>query len=446
MKEYIIGNGPLLTLNDENRIIMLGGVYVKNGKIEKIGWSKVLRKYHPNIPFIDVENRLIMPGLINTHTHFYSTFARGMGLKDAPPTNFIETLERLWWRLDKALTEDDIYYSTLISLISSIRSGVTTIIDHHSSPNAIPYSLDIIAKAVKKCHLRACLCYEVSDRDGSEITQKAIEENIRFAKRCKEEKNPMLSALFGLHASFTLSPETLETCAGLAKDLDIGLHIHTAEDIADVVNSANKYLCGVVERLYNNGILGNKTIAAHCIHIVESEMDLLKETNTNVIHNPQSNMNNAVGRMRVLEMIEKGIPVGLGSDGMTSNILEEMRCAYLLHRHTLKNPQIAFVESINMLLKNNAKIANKYFPDKIGVIEKGAAADIIVLNYHHPTPFNEETWMGHFLFGVYNAKVDTTIVNGRILMQDGIIKNSKLNENHIATRARKLARKLWARF
>ncbi len=438
----IIGSGLLITGGRTNKIIKDGAVYIEDNLIKDFGKTNVIRNKYNNYEYINANGRIIMPGLICTHHHLYSTFACGLGFPQSK--NFTEILNNLWWKLDKALTREDIYYSSVIPLIKGIKSGTTTIIDHHASPNTITGSLNSIAKTTKELNVRAVLCYEVSDRDGEAKVEEGINENIEFLKRYGDYKDDMLGALFGLHASFTLSDKTLKKVVDNASSFNAGFHIHVAEDMADVKDSLKKYNKRVAERLYDAGIFNEKSIAVHCIHISENEMELLQNSGASVVNNPSSNMNNAVGTSNILEMIKKGILVGLGSDGMTSNMFNEVNIAYLIQRHNLKKPDVAFVEAVDMLLKNNAKIASKYFKNKVGVIEKDAFADIIIIDYYPYTSMNEDNFYGHFMFGMANSSVDTTIINGKIVMQDR--KLTDINEKEIYSEALKYSKKVWDRF
>jgi putative selenium metabolism protein SsnA len=440
--KLLIGNGCLITLGDNNKIIEAGGVYIEENLIKDFGKTSLLKKKYSNAKFIDASGKIIMPGLICAHHHLYSTFACGISSK--PSENFVKILENLWWRLDKALTLDDVYYSSLIPLIKCIKSGTTTIIDHHASPKAIKGSLNKIAQACQEIGVRACLCYELTDRGGEKEANEGIEENIEFIKKYKDFKNEMISGMFGMHASFTLSDKTIKKAVEAMGNINAGFHIHIAEDKADVDDSIQKYNKTVVERLNDLGILGEKSIAAHCIHINEKEIEILAETKTNVVNNPSSNMNNAVGTADILKMIKNKVTVGLGTDGMTSNMFEEVKIAYLIQHHFNKDPRVAFTETIEMLLKTNSKIASKYFKHKVGVIEKDAYADIIIVDYYPYTPLKEENFYGHFLFGIAGCPVDTTIVNGKIIMQNKKLKN--INEKEIYNEAQKFAQKVWKRF
>lgn len=440
----LIGNGLLITRDEKNTIIQDGCVAVKDNLIVEVGTTGELKSKYKDARFVDAGKKLIMPGLINTHMHFYSTFARGLFLKDAPPSNFGEILERLWWRLDKVLTLEDVYYSAMVPIIDCIKNGVTTVFDHHASPNSAVGSLFKIAEATKKAGLRSCLCYEVSDRDGEQIAEDGIKENIDFINYCNREKDPMLKAMFGLHASLTLSDRTLEKCVSRNSGTGVGFHVHTAEGIEDLNDARTKYGMGVVERLNERQILGDKSIAVHCIHISEEEMELLKATGTTVVHNPESNMGNAVGVSPVLKMFEKGVMLGLGTDGYTSDMFESLKAANCLHKHASKHPSAAWVEPPHMLFENNAAIAGKYFEKPLGRLVEGALADVVVLDYNPPTRLSPENLNSHLLFGATGRAVDTTIINGQVVMENR--KLTILDEEEIYAKSRELADKVWDRF
>ncbi len=440
----IIGNGIVVTRDKNNTIIMDGGVAIKGDTIVEIAETNQLKSKYAGEEYIDADKKIIMPGLINTHMHFYSTFARGMFIKDAPPSKFTEILERLWWRLDKVLTLEDVYYSALIPIIDCIKNGVTTVFDHHASPNCASGSLFEIAKATKKAGLRACLSYEVSDRDGEKIADKGIRENIDFIHRCNAEKDGMLKGMFGLHASMTLSDKTLEKCRRENEGSGAGFHVHAAEGIEDLNDAQKNYGMGVIERLNKQGILGEDSIAAHCIHISGTEIDILKETGTNVVHNPESNMGNAVGVSPVLEMMRRGVVVGLGTDGYTSDMLESLKVANCLQKHASANPSAAWEEPPTMLFSNNRSIGGKYFEKPVGILEKGAYADVIVVDYVPPTALNSDNVNSHMLFGVSGRAVKTTVVNGKVLMKNGEL--LYIDEQEACAKSRELAGRLWERF
>lgn len=440
MVDLLIRNGTIVTMGNQTRIIKRGTVAVEHGKITNVekgddkGGFKAER-------VIDATGKIVMPGFVCAHHHLYSTFARGMTTSGEPPGNFKEILEKLWWKLDSLLTKKDIYYSSLVSAIDCIRKGTTTIIDHHESQSCQEGSLDEIAKAVKQAGTRAVLCLGASDRNGR--GKEGIKENDRFLSLLKAQPSELIGGMVGLHAAFTVSDNTLEASVKLAKRHSVGIHVHCAEDKVDQDESLRKHKSRVIERLNSHGALGEKSLAVHCVHVNGKEMSILKDTRTNVVHNPESNMNNAVGCADVLKMMGKGIRVGLGTDGMSSDMLAQMRCAYLLQRHEKKNPRVAFREAPTMLLNNNPEIVKSIAGWTLGIIAIDALADIILVDYFPPTHLNENNLLGHLIFGLAGATVDTTICNGRVLMENK--KLVGLDEKKIAWESSRLASELWNR-
>ncbi|MDQ0149435.1 putative aminohydrolase SsnA [Eubacterium multiforme] len=439
----LVGNGNVITQDCNNPFIENGCIAIEGNIIKDIGNTEEIKSKYKNYEFIDAEGKLIMPGLINTHGHIYSAFARGMNLDGPVSKDFLDILNNLWWRLDKSLNLEDIKYSAYDTLMDSLKFGVTTFFDHHASPNAVEGSLFTIGKVAEDLGIRACLCYEVSDRDGEEILEKGIKENIDYINHCKEDNSNMKSAMFGMHASFTLSDESLRKCVEANKNSNCGYHIHVAEGIADEEKCLEEHGMRVVERLNKFGILKDDTIAVHCIHTDEKEKDILAKSNTMIVHNPESNMGNAVGVCPIIDFMNRGITVGLGTDGYTQDMFESMKVANIIHKHNLKDPSVAWGEVPVMLFENNRKIAEKYFEGKIGVLEKGANADVIVVDYDPLTPMNGNNCNAHILFGVMGKSVDTTIVNGKIVVKDGKILN--VNEKEILAKSREVSQKLWNR-
>jgi putative selenium metabolism protein SsnA len=341
--------------------------------------------------------------------------------------------------VDKALDEEDITLSAQLPLIDCIRNGTTTVIDHHASPTMRDGSLDLIENAVRQAGIRGSLCYEVSDRN---IVGGGLSENRRFIKKVGKGDG-QIAAMMGMHASFTLSDATIDECVGIAQEASVGCHIHVAEDAADREDSLTKYRVPTVKRLEKLGVTGEKSIFVHCVHINDSEMDILSATKTCVVHNPESNMNNAVGVTPLLKLLNKGVLVGLGTDGMGSDMLAQMRCAYLLHRLANHDPRVAFIEAPQILLQNNAAIAERQFGLRLGEIAEGRPADLAIIDYQPPTPLSEANFLGHLIFGLVDATVDTTVCKGVILMKGKQILS--MDEERIAARSRELAPKMWKR-
>ncbi len=445
----LITNGTIITLGAENRVIENGAVYVRGPRIMDVGATRALVIKYPREEKLDAHGKLVMPGSIVAHTHFYGAFARGMSLPPGPPPkNFPEILQQLWWKIDRALTLEDCKLSALVSLVDAIRNGTTTLIDHHASPNAIDGSLDAIADAVLESGLRASLCYEVTDRNGTSGARAGVRENLRFIKKVMGREwrraSNRVSAAFGVHASFTVSDKTLDHCLDAMDGLGAGFHIHVAEDIADEDDALQKFKQRVGERLEEHGVLGAKTIAAHCVHVDAGEIEILQRTKTNVAHNPRSNMNNAVGVADVLGMMRRGVNVGLGNDGFSNNMFSEMKTAYLLHKSHRRDPRRMGADQVlQMAYANNAKIARVFWKPLVGELSVGAFADIILLDYVPYTPLTAGNFPWHLIFGMDGTHVTHTMCAGKWLMKDRVLLT--LDEEAIAARAKEHAKKVWKR-
>ncbi|MCX6559165.1 MAG: putative aminohydrolase SsnA [Candidatus Aminicenantes bacterium] len=435
-------NGPLFTGGSDFALLDGCGLLIENGRVTKI--APVNELPAKNVPTIDARGKLVMPGLINSHMHFYSTLVRGLG-KAAPAHDFDGILRNLWWRLDRKLTLEDTYTSALLMMLAAVRKGTTTLIDHHASPMAIPGSLERIAEAGLETGLRIGLAYEISDRDGPQAADEGLAENAAAVRLCRERGGEHLRALVGLHASFTLSDETLTRAAILAVDLGVGCHIHCAEAAGDQDDCLAKHGVRVVERLQRHGILGSKTIAAHAVHVDPAEIETLASTGTMVVHNPQSNLNNAVGIADITAMTAAGVLVGLGTDAMTVDMLEELRVAVWAQHYGRRDPSQGFMEATGALFSGNPAIAERVWGLPLGKIREGGPADVILVDYDPPTPLDAGSILGHLVFGVSQATVDTTIVAGRVLMENKVLKLG-IDEERAAARGRELATALWKRF
>ena len=443
----LIHNARLVTWGEPNQLLEDHAIVFDNGKIVELGPDSEMIERHSQVERLDARGQLVMPGNICAHTHFYGAFARGMAIPGRAPSDFPEILRKLWWPLDKSLTLEDVRVSAQVCLLDAIRHGTTTLIDHHASPNAIEGSLDAIAGAVDEAGLRAVLCYEVTDRDGEEKARAGIEENVRFLERCAngDVAEGRIAATFGLHASLTLSAETLDACRAAVSE-ETGFHIHVAEHEADEDDSLDKSGRRVVERLRDHDILGTRTIAAHAIHVDEREIELLADSGTWVTHQPRSNMNNGVGTADVEAMMRAGVRVALGNDGFSNAMWEEWKTAYLLHKLANRDPRRMPGDTlIEMAVRNNADLAKVFFRDAaIGQLVPGAYADLVLVDYHATTPLSAGNLPWHILFGFHESMVTTTIVAGKILMKDRELLT--LDEEAITARARELVPDVWQRY
>lgn len=443
----LIYNAKLITWGASNEILENYALLIEDDRIVDMAPSADLLAKGYEAERIDAEGQYVMPGNICAHTHFYGAFARGMAIPGSAPKDFPEILRKLWWPLDKSLTEEDIKYSALVSLVDAVKHGTTTLIDHHASPNFIEGSLDSIADAVDQAGLRAVLCYEVTDRDGQVKSRAGIEENLRFIDRVRKDivADGRIRATFGLHASLTLSDETLDACRQAAGEQQ-GFHIHVAEHEADEDDSLSKSGQRVVHRLAKHEILGPETIVAHAVHVDQSEIDTLASTQTWVTHQPRSNMNNAVGTANIEALTASGVRVALGNDGFSNTMWSEWKAAYLLQKVANRDPRkLSGGELVEIAIVNSASLAAQFFDEApIGQLAIGAYADLIFVDYHPTTPLSADNLPWHILFGFQESMITTTIVAGRLLMRDR--KLLTLDEEQITARSRELAMNVWHRY
>ena len=310
----LVINGRLITRDEGGKgYYEHGAVAYEGTTITEVGEESVLRAKYPQANLIDAKGGVIMPAFINAHTHIYSALARGLSIVGNNPTNFYEVLDGTWWAIDRKLTLAGTRASADALYMDCIKQGVTTIFDHHASYAEIPGSLHTIAASAKKFGIRSCLCYEVSDRDGEEKCLQAIQENADFITECERNRDPMLAAMFGGHALFTISDKTFDRMVA-ANNGRTGYHIHVSEGMNDVYDSLQNYGRRPVQRLQDHGILGEKTILGHCIHVNTAEMEIIKDTGTMVVNNPESNMGNAIGICPVIQLHKRGILLGMGTD------------------------------------------------------------------------------------------------------------------------------------
>ena len=416
---------------DFDRFIEKG--YIRFGKeIEEVGR---MEDYVPKgDEEIDFSGKLVLPGFIVGHAHIYSTFARGM-IVPFNPKSFKDILEQLWWKLDAKLDLEAVKYSGLVSAIEYIKNGVTTVIDHHASGMAIRGTLRTLKEAVVDTgKLRGIFCFETSDRFPVDET---IEENLDFMK----ERSEKHAGMFGLHASLSLSDDTLKKVAKVLEGRPI--HIHVAESAEDEEDSLKKSGMRVVERLDRFGLITEDSILAHCVHINEKEAEIIAERNAVIALNVTSNMNNAVGLPKTKLFKEKGIRMIIGNDGLGYNIARDWMNLYFSQKLLYGEPTYFSLEDLKEAIRNTYELASKLLGVKIGKIEKGYKADFTVVEYVPPTPISEENAMGHFFFGVLDSpKVTDVLVDGEFLMRDGKV---HLDVEGIYSEARRVAKAVWER-
>jgi putative selenium metabolism protein SsnA len=384
-------------------------------------------------PVVDLDGALVLPGLVNAHTHLYSALARGMPGPDEPPRSFIEILEKVWWRLDRALDEESVYLSGLVGAIEAARSGTTVLFDHHASPSFVTGSLVTLRRAVEEVGLRSVLCYETTDRNGLEGRDAGIAENRAFLAA---SPSTLTLGMVGAHASFTLSDESLDLLAVTVQDANSSLHVHVAEDGADVEDCRARSGKHLVERLRGHGLLVRRTLLVHGVHLFEEELRDAQAEGAWLIHCPRSNMNNAVGHAPTAAFRR----AALGTDGLDEDMLAEARVAFLKMRDAGRAD--AFAAAFGMLVGGH-RLAAAFFGLPLGRLDAGAPADLVVLDYRPPTPLTDGNLAGHLLFGLDRSHVRSTMVAGRFVLLDRRL--TTVDEAAVLARARRAAEALWER-
>lgn len=440
----IISNVKIITWDITNQILEGHSVRIYQDLITDIDQDHLIKDKYPEDEILDGNGQFLMPGLICAHTHFYGTFSRGLYIPGEAPADFPQILEKLWWPLDQSLRQEDIRVSSQICMIDAIKHGTTTLFDHHASPEFITGSLDVIESAFLETGLRGVVCYEVTDRGGKEKAQEGIEENLRMIKKL-DKSSGLIRATFGMHASLTLSDETLDLCSKKIPQ-NVGIHIHVAEHQVDEYNSLSKSGERVVKRLNKFNLLNSQSILVHGVHLDLQEINLIAKTNSWLTHQPRSNMNNAVGLGDVEAMISAGVNVCMGNDGFSNTMWEEWKTCYLAHKLWTRDPRKMNGNNLlKMAVYNNSDLATQFFNGaRIGRIEIGAKADLILVDYDPVTNLNIDNLPWHIIFGFRDSMVTTTMVDGKILMKDR--KVLSINEKQVAQYARELSKETWNRY
>jgi len=386
-----------------------------------------------NYEITDCTDHLVLPSLVVGHAHIYSTFARGMSVPFSA-TNFQEILDQLWWKMDRNLDNEMNYYSGIVSATDYMKNGVTTIIDHHASGVDIRGSLNTLKKAVTEdAGLRGMFCFETSDRFD---VKDCLDENISFI-----EDNNTTSArgLFGLHASLSLSEETLSKISKVIKNYPI--HIHVAESLMDQEDSLEKYNERVIERLDRHGLLNEDSIITHALFVSDNELDIIKKRKCVIALNVSSNMNNSVGLPNYKKFKEWGIPVIIGNDGISSSITTELlTLLYTMHLKD-ESPLEFGLGDIYEIINNTYDYVNRIMGTKLGRVEVGYDADLLTIPYVAPTTLNEGNALGHLFFGMFNSfKPNNVFCKGEKVVNNYQVKD-ELSKKY--KDALKYANKLW---
>jgi putative selenium metabolism protein SsnA len=439
MKQTILANGRILQTMEPVTVSDGLDIVIEGDKIIDVG--KNMAVSYPEAKIIDVGGKTIIPGNVCSHHHYYSGLSRGMLVSSGPQNDFIQVLKEWWWRLDRALDEKAIYYSSLICSIDAIAAGTTSAIDHHASPSFISGSLETIAKGMEEVGIRGMTCYEVTDRNAKMgEARSGVQENIDFAKyvdqRKREDKNYLVEAMIGGHAPFTVPNEALELIREAVEVTNRGLHLHVAEDRYDVAHSHHIYHQDIMQRLDQFGLLDEKSLLVHGLYLNEGEIELLNERKTFLAHNPRSNMNNNVGYFNLIKEVDNLV---LGTDGCGGNMFEEIKLAFFKHKD-IGGPWWPS-DFVSILARGN-KLLELYFKGKFGRIEKGYKADLVVLDYNSPTPLVDGNGATHVVWGISSNAVESVMVDGKMVMEN---RQFPFDVKEIYAKAAEEAKRVWAK-
>jgi putative selenium metabolism protein SsnA len=383
----------------------------------------------------DLDGMIVMPGFVNAHTHLYSTLSRGMPGPSKPPRSFVGLLRDVWWKLDEALDHESIYYSALVGSIDAIKHGTTTLIDHHASPNCIIGSLDILKSALSRIGVRGILCYETTDRGGQKRRTAGLIENERFV--VENADHSRFRGMVGAHASFTLNDDTLEAIGELSTHHDCGVHIHVAEDRADVTDATDHRRVDLLKRLRKFGLLSRTSILAHGIHLTKAQCAEVERSGSWIVHNPRSNMNNIVGYAPLDWFPPR---TALGTDGFPADMLTEAAIGFLRNQESCH--RLPFY-GMTAMLHNGNQLASQLFRRTFGALKAGSPADLVGFEYRPPTPLTCENLVGHVLFGMSSSGIRHVMTDGTWRVFDRQLVG--IDERQIINESSQAAAKLWKR-
>lgn len=383
---------------------------------------------------IDGSDQILMPSFVCGHAHIYSALSRGMSVPFSP-ANFQDILDQLWWLLDRNLDLPAIEDSGIVASVDYLRNGVTTIIDHHAS-GTIKGSLDALKRSVfERVGLRGAFAFETSDRFDVEA---AIAENTAFYRN---NQTKWTRGHFGMHASMSLSEDTLKRIKEKIGEQPI--HIHVAESEMDQEDAQKEYDERVIHRLNRHGLLNENSLIVHGTYLTDSELDIIKGKGCAIVTNVTSNMNNGVGLPRIKAFLDKGIPVLIGNDGISGSMASEYAHVYFAMHHDYGTPNRFGLTDLRRMIDDGYDYANRLFGIRIGRIEPGYEADIMLVPYIPPTPIDHENAFAHLFFGLFPS------FRPKRVFIAGIERVKDYEVDHGLTlayrKARRSAKELWER-
>jgi cytosine/adenosine deaminase-related metal-dependent hydrolase len=418
MENYLILNANILTFGPKPKNIRNGAVYVGRGTILDFGTEKeMIAKYSDEKNKVDAKGRIVMPGFVDFHNHLYSGFFQNIPTGVGDGIDYKTFMNKYWWKLAGKLSSDGIYYSAVKGIINSIKSGVTTIFNLHSSPSCIDDSLVDIAEAFEELSMRGVIGYEISNRNSDEEADRMFKVNTEFTEQYKN--NPLVTGMIGLYNANEASDQLLRNVAKFTDRTGSGTIIHLSEtedeDEISVKNFDKKYC---IDRLFDIGLLNSKTILAATNYIDDTDINIIKEAKSGIVLTPSSAYYKGFEFAPIEDLIAKDIPLGFGSDGIYHSIMSEASFAHRILRQKVKGFNSGNKEISEILSKSSYRLANSFVSKSIGEIKLGAAADLIFVDYLPEHEITAENLHTNLIFGILQSRVSGSIINGNIVMKD----------------------------
>lgn len=427
----ILLRGMILPMTGSGDFYPQGEIAIKGDSIFHVGPIGTTPESFISDQVLDLPNDVFMPGLVNTHTHAAMTILRGYA-DDLP---LMRWLNEKIWPFEGKLSDEDIYWGTSLALCEMIMSGTTAMLDMYAS-------MEQVAEAVIQAGTRAVLSRGLIGNGPN--GQRALAENIELIKKYHGAGDGRVQVMFGPHAPYTCSGEFLREVSAEADKYGVGIHIHVAETKDEIDIIKEQYGKTPVQWLNELGLFKEQVVAAHCVHLTDEDMTILADKRVSVAHNPESNMKLNSGTARIPEMLDRGITVGLGTDGASSNnnldLFGEMRTAAFQQKLVVNSTALPAYQVLEMATVNGAKALGL----STGVLAPGYKADIISVNFDQPHFYPRFSIPAHLVYSANGGDVRTTIVNGKILMQDR--KLVTLDKDKICSEVETRAKKIAAQF
>ncbi len=431
MGKLLIRGADLMTMQKDSVIIHDSAVVIEDDKFVYVGEEKDLPQEWKYDRVIEAKDQVIMPGMINTHTHAAMTLLRSYA-DDLP---LMEWMEQKIWPVEAKLIAKDVYWGSMVAILEMIKSGTTCFADMY-------FYMDETAKAVEESGIRGVLSHGMIGVGPN--GEKDLEVGRQFCKDWEGKADGRIRTMLAPHAPYTCPPDYLKRIFKIADELKVPIHIHLSETETEIKNIKEQYGMSPIQLMQEVGLFNYHVLAAHCVHLSDEDFEIMKQAKAlGIAHNPQSNMKLASGIAPVQRMLNEGLIVGIGTDGASSNnnldMLEEMSTAALLQKvGTMDSTALSAVECLRMATIYGAQVIGQ--GTELGTLEVGKKADLVIFDFNKPHLVPRHNIMAHTVYSAQSSDIETVIVNGKILMENREMKT--IDEERIIFEVEKTAREL----